>query len=124
VASAFQATPTAINSASADKREIANFCIRFLLWCGAHNDPRQARGETDETLQSLARHVRTDDKPMKDDDGVACCNQCKLPLIEIDNRGERLTGCLTCNLWTAEHSKRWKRLSEEDVRALHLLRHG
>jgi hypothetical protein len=30
--------------------------------------------------------------------GVA--NQCKQPLIEIDNRGERLKGCLTCNLWS------------------------
>jgi hypothetical protein len=28
------------------------------------------------------------------------CNQCQQqPLIEIDNRGERLTGCLTRNLW-------------------------
>jgi hypothetical protein len=27
------------------------------------------------------------------------CNQCGGELIEIDNRGERLTGCLFCNLW-------------------------
>jgi len=28
-------------------------------------------------------------------------NQCGQELIEIDNRGGRLVGCLTCNLWTA-----------------------
>ena len=31
------------------------------------------------------------------------------------------TGCLTCNLWSTPSGKRWKRLSEEDLRALHLL---
>ena len=52
------------------------------------------------------------------------CNQCKQPLIEIDNRGERLKGCLTCNLWSTVDRKLWKRLSEEDLRALHaLVRH-
>jgi len=60
---------------------------------------------------------------MTDDDGIACCNQCKQPLIEIDNRGERLTGCLTCNLWATADVNRWRRLSEEDLRALHQLRH-
>ena len=52
------------------------------------------------------------------------CNQCHQPFIEIDNRGERLTGCLTCNLWSAADGKKWKRLSAEDLHALHLLRHG
>jgi len=61
---------------------------------------------------------------MTDDDKIGCCNHCKQGLIEIDNRGERLTGCLTCNLWASVDSKRWKRLSEADLRALHLLRHG
>src|SRR6478672_10563484 len=28
--------------------------------------------------------------------------ECDQELIEIDNRGERLWGCLTCNLWAAE----------------------
>jgi hypothetical protein len=55
-----------------------------------------------------------DDKPPR-------CNHCKMPLIEIDNRGERLIGCLTCNLCDAE---KWKRLSEEDLAALHRLRHS
>jgi hypothetical protein len=60
-----------------------------------------------------------------EDDNSACCNQCKQPLTEIDNHGERLTGCVTCNLWATAGGKRWKRLSEEDLRALHLLtRHG
>ena len=27
------------------------------------------------------------------------CNQCDQALIKIDNRGEQLVGCLTCNLW-------------------------
>jgi hypothetical protein len=52
------------------------------------------------------------------------CNQCGQKLIEIDNRSERLVGCLMCNLWTAADSKRWIRLNEEDLRALHRLRHG
>jgi len=51
---------------------------------------------------------------MTDEDSVARCNHCKQPLIEIDNRSERLRGCLTCNLWAAGGSKGWKRLSEED----------
>ena len=27
------------------------------------------------------------------------CHECKRPLIVIDNRGEHLVGCLSCNLW-------------------------
>jgi len=61
---------------------------------------------------------------MVDADKIACCNQCKQPLIAIDNRGKRLKGCLTCNLWSTADGKPWKRLSEEDLRALHaLVRH-
>jgi hypothetical protein len=52
------------------------------------------------------------------------CNQCDQQLIDIDNRGERLFGCLTCNLWAATDEKGWIRLNEEDLRALHGLRHG
>ena len=52
------------------------------------------------------------------------CYNCGQELVEIDNRGQRLTGCLTCNLWTAGDAKGWTRLSEEDLRALHPLRHG
>jgi len=32
------------------------------------------------------------------------CHHCGQPLIEIDNRGQRLSGCLTCNLWTVGKS--------------------
>jgi hypothetical protein len=51
------------------------------------------------------------------------CRECGQELIEIDNRGERLLGCLTCNLWAAEGKEHWVRLSEEDLRALQELRH-
>ena len=56
--------------------------------------------------------------------GMGRCHNCGQELMEIDKRGERLTGCLTCNLWSAGEDKRWRRLSEEDLRALHQLRHG
>jgi hypothetical protein len=52
------------------------------------------------------------------------CNQCGQEFIEIDNRGKRLIGCLTCNLWAAGKSARWIRLNEEDLRALYLLRYS
>ena len=52
------------------------------------------------------------------------CYNCWQELIEIDNGGERLTRCLSCNLWGSGSDKRWVRLSEEDLRALHQLRHG
>jgi hypothetical protein len=48
------------------------------------------------------------------------CRECKRPLIEIDNRGEHLRGCLTCNIWWANEKK--VRLSEKDLAALHELR--
>jgi hypothetical protein len=50
------------------------------------------------------------------------CNQCHQPLTDIDNFGQRLRGCLTCNLWAALDGERWVRLSEADLRSLHLLR--
>ena len=31
------------------------------------------------------------------------CFECKRPLVEIDNRGQRLTGCMTCNIFDAKH---------------------
>jgi hypothetical protein len=27
------------------------------------------------------------------------CTECKQPLVEIDNRGKHLSGCMTCNAW-------------------------
>lgn len=61
--------------------------------------------------------------PPAETEGANRCNQCGQELIEIDNRGERLVGCLTCNLWTAADGKGWIRLGEDDLRALHHLRH-
>jgi len=46
------------------------------------------------------------------------CRECKHPIVEIDNRGTRLTGCMTCNIWWSADDKK-VRLSEEDLRALH-----
>jgi hypothetical protein len=43
------------------------------------------------------------------------CQNCGQDLIEIENAGLRLTGCLTCNLWAAVEGDRWVRLSEEDL---------
>jgi hypothetical protein len=50
------------------------------------------------------------------------CHNCDQELIEVDNRGQRLVGCLTCNLWTAPTGTGWLRLSEQDLRSLHDLR--
>jgi hypothetical protein len=51
------------------------------------------------------------------------CRECKQPVVEIDNRGQHLSGCTTCNIWwSAEEEK--VRLSEEDLRALHAMRNG
>ena len=54
------------------------------------------------------------------------CNHCNQELIEIDNRGEGLTGCLSCNLWSASDESLWISLSDQDLHALalHSLRHG
>ena len=51
------------------------------------------------------------------------CLECKQPLVEIDNRGVRLTGCMTCNIWLSEDDEK-VRLSEEDLHALQTLFHG
>jgi hypothetical protein len=49
------------------------------------------------------------------------CHECKQPLIVIDNRGEHLVGCLSCNLW-CDRDGNAVRLSEEELAALHALR--
>ena len=58
---------------------------------------------------------------MTDDCRIAICHECKQELMAIDFRGERLTGCMTCNIWWAPDSTK-KRLPEEDLHALHTLR--
>jgi uncharacterized Zn finger protein (UPF0148 family) len=46
------------------------------------------------------------------------CKQCDQPLVEIDNYGERLIGCIECNRWTWRGSKRPIELPEDDLEAL------
>jgi hypothetical protein len=54
-------------------------------------------------------------------DSASSCFECKRPLTEIDNYGQRLKGCLTCNIWWSVAGDK-VRLPEEDPRALHQLR--
>jgi len=49
------------------------------------------------------------------------CTECKQPLIMLDNRGEWLRGCGTCNEWRDSEGNAVK-LSVEDLTALHALR--
>ena len=49
------------------------------------------------------------------------CRECKQAVMKIDNRGQPLTGCLTCNIWWSPDGNK-VRLSEEDLAALHELR--
>jgi hypothetical protein len=46
------------------------------------------------------------------------CDRCEQPLIEIDHYGERLTGCLECNVWNGGKSAFVVELSVEDFEAL------
>jgi len=61
---------------------------------------------------------------MTDDGRISTCHECKQPLTAIDCYGERLTGCMTCNIWWSPDGAK-KRLHEEDLRALHqMMRHS
>ena len=51
------------------------------------------------------------------------CLECKQALVEIDNGGVRLTGCMSCNIWLSDDGEK-VRLSEEDLHALQTLFHG
>ena len=47
------------------------------------------------------------------------CDECHRPLMRIDFYGERLEGCLSCNLWTVAGGARlWRKLPEADIEAL------
>ena len=46
------------------------------------------------------------------------CDRCGERLIEIDRRGERLTGCVQCNCWRSNRSAFTVELSLEDFQAL------
>jgi hypothetical protein len=49
------------------------------------------------------------------------CFECKHPLTEIDNYGQWLRGCMTCNIWWSLKGAK-VRLLEEDIYALRQLR--
>ena len=46
------------------------------------------------------------------------CDRCGAPLIEIEHHGDRLTGCLTCNLWRVDKSAFIVELEVEDWQVL------
>ena len=47
------------------------------------------------------------------------CDRCDAPLIEIDQYGERLVGCIECNCWSRRDSAQlFMELPEEDLQAL------
>lgn len=54
-----------------------------------------------------------------DDDEIGVCEKCNRQLIEIDHYGECLIGCIDCNRWSWQGSKRlFMELPEEDLQAL------
>jgi hypothetical protein len=52
------------------------------------------------------------------------CHRCSSPLIQIDHHGDRLTGCLACNLWRGDKSAFIVDLEVEDWEALGKLRNS
>jgi hypothetical protein len=48
-------------------------------------------------------------------EGSSYCFECKRPLVEIDNRGQRLRGCLTCNIWWSVSGGGTVKLSVETI---------
>ena len=50
------------------------------------------------------------------------CDRCKERLIEIDHYGERLTGCLECNVWWGSKRAFIIELSVEDFEGLRRLK--
>jgi hypothetical protein len=52
------------------------------------------------------------------------CKRCSAALIEIDDRGTQLKGCLACNDWRSVDGLRRVKLSDEDVEALRKMRAG
>jgi len=59
---------------------------------------------------------------MSDESAASYCFECKRSLVEIDNHDQRLSGCMTCNIWWSVRGDAKVRLSEEDLRALRQLR--
>lgn len=52
------------------------------------------------------------------------CDRCGSPLIQIDRYGDRLTGCLACNLWRGDTHAFIVELAVEDWEALGKLRNS
>ena len=59
---------------------------------------------------------------MSEESAKSLCFECKRPLVEIDNRGHRLYGCMTCNIWWSLTGSGAIKLSVEDLAALHAIR--
>ena len=51
---------------------------------------------------------------MSEESAKSLCFECKRPLVEIDNRGHRLYGCMTCNIWWSLTGSGAIKLSVED----------
>jgi hypothetical protein len=52
------------------------------------------------------------------------CDRCGAPLIEIEHHGDRLTGCLACNLWRGDKSEFIVELEVEDWEVLGKLKNS
>jgi hypothetical protein len=50
------------------------------------------------------------------------CDRCGSPLIQIDHFGDRLMGCVACNVWRGDKSAFVVELAVEDWEALGKLR--
>ena len=50
------------------------------------------------------------------------CSRCGAPLIQIDHYGDRLTGCVACNVWRGDKDAFIVELAVEDWEALGKLR--
>jgi hypothetical protein len=54
-----------------------------------------------------------------DNNEIGTCQKCNRQLIQIDHYGQRLIGCIDCNRWSWEGSKRlFMELPDEDLQAL------
>jgi hypothetical protein len=96
------------------------------LWLERNGKRQRAEDFIDELVQLYDRFFKENGVPQYAEavgrSGRPRC-QCGDELIDIDNRGEVLTGCIRCNVWRPL-AKPPIRLSEEDLLALRSRRHG
>ena len=59
---------------------------------------------------------------MPEESAKSLCFECKRPLVEIDNRGQHLHGCMTCNICWSLTGGAAVKLSVEDLYAIQQLR--